>query len=78
MESSLLIKNILSAVAYIHSRGIMHRDLKPENILLQDKNDLSSVKIIDFGLSNKHFAGESEDKTCGTLKYMAPEVVKHK
>lgn len=74
-ESSLLIKNILSAVEYIHSKGIMHRDLKPENILLQDKANLSSVKIVDFGLSHKYNFGENEDSTCGTLYYMAPEVI---
>ena len=51
LEASKLIKGILSGVVYIHDKGIMHRDLKPENILLADKDDLSSVKIIDFGLS---------------------------
>ena len=48
------MKNILSALVHIHERDIMHRDLKPQNILFADKNDLSSVKIIDFGLSEKY------------------------
>jgi len=47
------MKGILSAVVYIHEKGIMHRDLKPENILLANKEDLSTVKVIDFGLSQK-------------------------
>ena len=51
---SLLIKNILGALVHIHERDIMHRDLKPQNILFGDRNDLSSVKIIDFGLSEKY------------------------
>ena len=51
---SLLIKHILRALVHIHERDIMHRDLKPQNILFADRNDLSSVKIIDFGLSEKY------------------------
>lgn len=37
----------------MHENSIVHRDLKLENILLQDSNNLSSIKIIDFGLSTK-------------------------
>lgn len=57
------MKGILSAVIYIHNKNIVHRDLKPgkitwlqklENILVQDRNDFSSCKVIDFGLSAKH------------------------
>jgi len=39
------------ALAYIHEQNIVHRDLKPENILIQDENDLTTVRISDFGLS---------------------------
>jgi calcium-dependent protein kinase len=35
----------------MHSKNIMHRDLKPENIMFLKKNDLSSLKIVDFGLA---------------------------
>ena len=37
-EIASYMKQILSAVAYCHSKGIVHRDLKPENILFDSKN----------------------------------------
>jgi len=44
------MKGILSGVEYIHKNNIVHRDLKPHNIMIKDSNDLSTVKLIDFGL----------------------------
>lgn len=74
-EASRIVLGILRAVKYIHEHGIMHRDLKPENILVSDLEDLSKVKIIDFGLSHKYTIGDTEDSNnCGTLLYMSPEV----
>jgi calcium-dependent protein kinase len=48
------MKGILSAVAYMHEKGIVHRDLKPDNILIHERLDLSTCRVIDFGLSAKH------------------------
>lgn len=75
LEVSRLLKAILSALAHIHMKDTLHRDLKPSNILLADKNDLSSVKIIDFGLSEKYVFNDDGSSERGTLFYMAPEVV---
>ena len=44
----VIMFNVLNAVRFLHSVGVMHRDLKPANILL---NDECLVKICDFGLS---------------------------
>lgn len=52
-DAAQIIKSILKAISYIHDRDISHRDLKPQNILIKDKEDLSSLKVIDFGLGDK-------------------------
>lgn len=73
-EASLIVKNILEGVNYIHERDYIHRDLKPENILLCDRNSLD-IKIVDFGLSAMHkvLNFDQIDDKYGTLIYMAPE-----
>ena len=47
------MRQALSAIKYCHDHNICHRDLKPENFLLQKSEELSSIKLIDFGLSQK-------------------------
>ena len=69
---------MLDATQYLHSLGIVHRDLKPENILCLDENDDTKIVISDFGLSK--FAAPHTEMTmpCGTLAYVAPEVLSMK
>ena len=77
-KASLIIKEVLSAIAYLHQNQICHRDLKPENIMFSRENDLSSIKIIDFGLSLQNFDTLCNSDYCGTLIYMAPEEIERK
>lgn len=49
-DAAVIIKQVLSAVKYCHSKSIVHRDLKPENILMDTKNN-NMIKVIDFGTS---------------------------
>ncbi|OAF67257.1 hypothetical protein A3Q56_05017 [Intoshia linei] len=61
------------ALEHLHGLGIIYRDLKPENILLDVSGHL---KLTDFGLSKESIF--NDDRTfsfCGTVEYMAPEVV---
>ena len=74
-EASMLIKSILMGVEHVHSKNIVHRDLKPENILIDDVNDITSIKLADFGLSGsiRFNLIYSLNERMGTLIYMAPE-----
>lgn len=67
-----IILQVIQAMLYCHSRGVVHRDLKLENVIFRHQNyeeDDYFVKIIDFGI-----AGMANDKVdAGTLSYMAPE-----
>eukprot|EP00980_Cylindrotheca_fusiformis_P000369 scaffold91_cov127-Cylindrotheca_fusiformis.AAC.29 len=75
-ECARLIKQMLSSVRYLHSKGIIHRDLKLENFLFSSKAADSELKMIDFGLS-KHFRfGEVHHEAVGTPYTVAPEVIK--
>ncbi|XP_053519644.1 serine/threonine-protein kinase MARK2-like [Artibeus jamaicensis] len=65
-------RQLASALEYCHRKGVIHRDLKPENILLDEENN---IKLADFGFSTK-FSGEKLKTFCGTLPYMAPEMLK--
>ena len=67
-----IFRPLLSALAFIHSRGLIHRDLKPENILLDNNFD---VKLSDFGLSINQYH-EVANTRLGTLNYIAPEILK--
>ena len=62
---------ILNAVYYLHSNNIIHRDIKPENILISADNKL---KLCDFGWA-KELTLENRSTFCGTMEYMAPEIV---
>ncbi|ONK62669.1 uncharacterized protein A4U43_C07F6740 [Asparagus officinalis] len=63
---------IVSAVSHLHANGIMHRDLKPENILLDADGH---VMLTDFGLAKEFEENTRSNSMCGTVEYMAPEIV---
>lgn len=63
------------ALNHLHSIGIIYRDLKPENILLDQDGHIA---LTDFGLSKQPLDGSKTYSFCGTVEYMAPEVVNRK
>ena len=75
-QCARLVKQMLCAVRYIHTKGILHRDLKLENFLFTTNDTDAELKMIDFGLS-KHFKhGEVQHDAVGTPYTVAPEVIR--
>lgn len=47
----LVMRQLFSAIRYLHEHGIIHRDLKPENLMLVSGE--LDIRVIDFGLSKR-------------------------
>ena len=65
---------LIRALEYTHSLGIMHRDIKGENILVSDFTATPVIKLSDFGLSRIIGSNEKCTDSYGTLGYAAPEL----
>ena len=74
-QRSRLVKQMLGALSYIHSKGVIHRDLKLENFLFSSTDPDSELKMIDFGLSQHFNIGDIHIDTVGTPYAVAPEVI---
>ncbi|XP_038142273.1 caM kinase-like vesicle-associated, like isoform X2 [Cyprinodon tularosa] len=72
-DASNVIRQVLEAVAYLHSLNIVHRNLKLENLMYYTENNHNKVVLRDFYLSR--FENGPITEPCGTPEYLAPEVV---
>lgn len=73
-DASRLFAQLISGVAYLHSKNIVHRDLKLENLLLDRQRN---VIITDFGFANRFddVGADLMSTSCGSPCYAAPELV---
>ena len=80
-QAAVIARQILTAVEYLHTNGIVHRDIKPENILMTSWRDGARVVLTDFGQSRtiedakaaaKHSAIARMQTVVGTYGYTAP------
>lgn len=76
-EVYLISKQILSALAEVHSKGIVHSDVKPHNVVILPNG---VIKLMDFGISKTQKdvrtpqnEEETSDMAVGTVQYVSPE-----
>jgi len=77
-SAAKIMYQVLSAVVYCHSNGVVHRDLKPENLVLESAPDAGRdlcIKLIDFGTSSLFAPSQRLHLKIGTPYYIAPEVL---
>ncbi|MGA2476275.1 MAG: protein kinase [Terriglobia bacterium] len=68
------VSQVLSALGYAHSHGVIHRDIKPANMMLTSEN---VIKLMDFGIAKSKTDRKltMTGTTLGSLYYMPPEQV---
>jgi serine/threonine protein kinase len=74
-QCAQIMSGVFSALEYLHDEvNVIHRDIKPENIVIMDYDDLTKIKLIDFGLAVESTKNSIQDfAKCGTLLYTPPE-----
>lgn len=65
---------LLRILAYLHSNGVVHRDIKLDNIMFKCQG-CRDVALVDFGFATRIDAGRKLMGRCGSLQYLAPEVL---
>ncbi len=79
-EAVRIGRQVASALAVAHARGVIHRDIKPENLLMDEEG---TVKVLDFGIAKVladpgYSSITLSGAVVGTLRYMSPEQVEGK
>lgn len=76
-EVGRAMRQVLSAIHYMHSKRIIHRDIKLENILWESDHPEAVIKVIDFGLSKQYSPNNNIlTERVGTLYSMSPETMR--
>lgn len=67
------IFEVLKALDYCHSMGIMHRDVKPHNIIIDHKK--RELRLIDWGLAEFYFPGQEYNVRVASRYFKGPELL---
>ncbi|XFG12553.1 hypothetical protein AB1E19_016177 [Capra hircus] len=73
-EAAEIMRDIGTAIQFLHSQNIAHRDVKPENLLYTSKDKDAVLKLTDFGFA-KETTQNALQTPCYTPYYVAPEVL---
>lgn len=77
LKEELILKilfQLISFLKYLKGKNLLHRDLKTSNIMIS--NDLTKIKVLDFGLSKLLSSPKSLAKSlAGTKVYMSPQCI---
>ncbi|XP_022680811.1 calcium-dependent protein kinase 1 [Setaria italica] len=74
-DAAAVVRQIARGLEALHKANIIHRDLKPENCLFSDKNEDSTLKIMDFGLSSVEDFSDPIVTLFGSIDYVSPEAL---
>ncbi|XP_034961954.1 MAP kinase-activated protein kinase 3 [Zootoca vivipara] len=74
-EASEIMRDIGTAIQYLHGMNIAHRDVKPENLLYTSKAKDAVLKLTDFGFAKETTVQNALQTPCYTPYYVAPEVL---
>ncbi|KAI3856645.1 hypothetical protein MKW92_004957 [Papaver armeniacum] len=76
-NAKILFRQLMGVVESCHGRGIVHRDIKLENIFLATEEDdqCPDIRLGDFGFATYIKPGQKLNKACGSLYYIAPEML---
>ena len=89
-DASTVLRQVLTALNFLHSHDICHRDVKPENILFlhpegtkgPDGKEIGlTIRLVDLGLARYHHASSFEPRmstVVGTCTFIAPEVLRRR
>ncbi|TKS70995.1 MAP kinase-activated protein kinase 3 [Collichthys lucidus] len=74
-EASEIMRDIGTAIDFLHNINIAHRDIKPENLLYTTKERNAILKLTDFGFAKETTLHNPLQTPCYTPYYVAPEVL---
>ena len=74
-DAGPLLKQVVSAVSFLHDKGIVHRDIKPDNLVFDAQNADAQIKLIDFGYAG-HCAHPTDARAPGATVRASPRLTR--